>query len=152
LAVFPGWLQPILVVSLMTALEFSMYMLVEPWFYGQGAGVSEVALLIALAFWTWLWGPVGLVLATPLTICLAVLGKYIPELKPVALLIGEAPPPRPVPVFYQRLVGKDEHGARRTADEYLERHSREELFDNVLIPALAWAKRDHEADILTDND
>jgi len=152
LAVFPGWLQPIFVVSWMIVLELTMYMAVEPWFYGQGAGISEVALLIALAFWTWLWGPIGLVLGTPLTICLAVLGKYIPGLRPMAVLIGESPPPRPVPVFYQRLVGRDEPEAARTAREYLDAHSREQLFDDVLVPALVWAKRDHEADVLTDED
>jgi AI-2E family transporter len=152
LAVFPGWLQPIFVVSWMIVLELTMYMAVEPWFYGQGAGISEVALLIALAFWTWLWGPIGLVLGTPLTICLAVLGKYIPALRPMAVLIGESPPPRPVPVFYQRLVGRDEPEAARTAREYLDAHSREQLFDDVLVPALVWAKRDHEADVLTDED
>ncbi len=152
LAVFPGWLQPVLVVSWMALLELTMYLAVEPWFYGRGGGISEVALLIALAFWTWLWGPIGLVLATPLTICLAVLGKYIPGLMPLAILIGESPPPRLVPVFYQRLVGKDEHEAGRTAEEYRKTHSREELFDDVLIPALSWAKRDHEAEVLTDED
>src|SRR5262245_58348565 len=152
LAVFPGWIQSIFVVGWMIVLELTMYMALEPWFYGQGAGISEVALLIALAFWTWLWGPIGLILGTPLTICVAVLGKYIPGLRPLALLIGESPPPRPVPVFYQRLVGRDEPEAGRTAREYLDAHSREKLFDDVLIPALAWAKRDHEADVLTDED
>src|SRR5262249_12722789 len=86
------------------------------------------------------------------TICVAVLGKYIPGLRPLALLVGESPPPRPVPVFYQRLVGRDEPEAGRTARQYLDAHSREQLFDDVLIPALGWAKRDHEADVLTDED
>src|SRR5215467_914842 len=127
LAVFPGWIQSIFVVGWMIVLELTMYMALEPWFYGQGAGISEVALLIALAFWTWLWGPIGLILGTPLTICVAVLGKYIPGLRPLALLIGESPPPRPVPVFYQRLVGRDEPEAGRTAREFLAAHSREQL-------------------------
>jgi hypothetical protein len=68
------------------------------------------------------------------------------------VLIGESPPPRPVPVFYQRLVGRDEPEAARTAREYLDAHSREQLFDDVFGPALVWVKRDHEADVLTDED
>jgi predicted PurR-regulated permease PerM len=73
LAVFPGWWQPVLVIGLIAALELTNFMVLEPWLYGQSAGVSEVALLVAVAFWTWLWGPVGLLLATPLTVCLSVL-------------------------------------------------------------------------------
>ena len=76
LAVFPGWLQPALVVGLFLVLEPITGSVLEPWLYGQSAGVSQVALLIALIFWTWLWGPVGLLMATPLTVCLIVLGKH----------------------------------------------------------------------------
>src|SRR5262249_43805083 len=85
-------------------------------------------------------------------ICMAVLGKYIPGMRPLALMVGESPPPRPVPVFYQRLVGRDEPEAARTAREYLGAHSREELFGDGFVPALGWAKRDHAADVLTDDD
>jgi predicted PurR-regulated permease PerM len=78
LAVFEGWVWPILVVGIFVALELTCNMVLEPLLYAESAGVSEVGLLVAVAFWTWLWGPVGLVLATPLTVCVVVLGKYVP--------------------------------------------------------------------------
>ena len=77
LAVFDGWVQPFLVIGLILLLELASNLVMEPWLYGQSAGVSEVALLVAIAFWTWLWGPIGLLLATPLTVCLSVLSRYI---------------------------------------------------------------------------
>jgi predicted PurR-regulated permease PerM len=91
LAVFPGWVQPFLVIGLILLLELSIYMVLEPLLYGQSAGVSAVALLVAAAFWTWLWGPVGLLLATPLTVCLGVLSKYVPQLEFVGMLMGDEP-------------------------------------------------------------
>jgi hypothetical protein len=124
LAVFPGWLQPVLVVGLISALELAMYLGVEPWLYGQGAGISEVALLIAIAFWTWLWGPVGLLLATPVTVCLAVLSKYAPALWPVAVLIDGEPDARPSDISRQGLLSTEDHEARRSAGECPEQRSR----------------------------
>jgi predicted PurR-regulated permease PerM len=79
LAAFPGWGPPLLVIGLILLLELASNMIMEPLLYGQSAGVSEVALLVAVAFWTWLWGAVGLILATPMTVCIGVLGKYIPQ-------------------------------------------------------------------------
>jgi len=89
LAVFPGWLQPALVVGLLLMLELITGSVMEPWLYGQSAGVSQVALLISLTFWTWLWGPVGLLMATPLTVCLIVLGKHLPALGFIVVLMGD---------------------------------------------------------------
>src|SRR5262249_60608553 len=117
---------------------------------GQGPGFAGVVWLGAVRFGPGLWGPVGSVLATPLPTCLAVLGKYIPGLEPLAILIGEAPPTRPVPMnYYQRLVAKDEDAASRIARAYLEAHSREERLDDFLLPALAWANRDHRGSVRT---
>src|SRR4030095_13385636 len=79
LAVFTGWVKPLLVGGLFGLLELVTNMVLEPLLYGRSAGVSQVALLMAIAFWTWLWGPVGLLLATPLTVCLGVLGKCVPQ-------------------------------------------------------------------------
>ena len=87
LAVFEGWLWPILVVGIFVALELSCNMVLEPLLYSESAGVSGVGLLVAVAFWTWLWGPVGLVLATPLTVCVVVLGKYVPGMDFIGVLI-----------------------------------------------------------------
>ena len=106
LAVFPGWLQPALVVGLFLVLELVTSVVMEPWLYGQSAGVSQVALLIAVIFWTWLWGPVGLLLATPLTVCLIVLGKHLPALGFIVVLMGDRPVIEAKARYYQRLLAE----------------------------------------------
>ena len=91
LAVFDGWLWPIVVAGLFLALELLINMVLEPLLYGESAGISGVGLVVAIAFWTWLWGPVGLVLATPLTVCAVVLGKHVPEMDFIGVLISDQP-------------------------------------------------------------
>ncbi len=91
LAVFEGWLWPIVVAGLFLALELLINMVLEPLLYGESAGISGVGLVVAIAFWTWLWGPVGLVLATPLTVCVVVLGKHVPEMDFIGVLISDQP-------------------------------------------------------------
>jgi predicted PurR-regulated permease PerM len=152
LAVFPGWLQPLTVVGLIVLLELSINMVMEPLLYGQSAGVSAVALLVAIAFWTWLWGPVGLLLATPLTVCLGVLGKYVPQLKFIGLLMGDESPLETHTSYYQRLIAKDDDEAAELVDEYLQTHTLDEVYDDLLLPALISAKRDYAQDALTDED
>jgi predicted PurR-regulated permease PerM len=152
LAVFPGWVQPFLVIGLILILELASNMIMEPLLYGQSAGVSEVALLVAIAFWTWLWGAVGLVLATPLTVCIGVLGKYIPQLEFLGVLLGDEAVMAFPTNYYQRLVAQDEDEAAALVEEYLETHAVEELYDDVLIPALSAAKRDRELGTLTEED
>jgi predicted PurR-regulated permease PerM len=152
LAVFPGWLQPVLVIGLIVVLELASNMIMEPLLYGQSAGVSEVALLVAVAFWTWLWGAVGLILATPLTVCLGVLGKYIPQLGFIGVLLGDEPVVESPTNYYQRLIARDQDEAAALAEEYLETHALEALYDDVLIPALNAAKRDRELGTLTEED
>jgi predicted PurR-regulated permease PerM len=152
LAVFPGWVQPLMVVGLIGLLELSSNMVMEPLLYGQSAGVSAVALLVAIAFWTWLWGPVGLLLATPLTVCLGVLGKYVPQLQFVEVLMGDEPPLATHTSYYQRLIAKDDDEAAELVDEYLQTHTLDEVYDDLLLPALSSAKRDRAQDALTDED
>jgi predicted PurR-regulated permease PerM len=152
LAVFPGWVQPLMVVGLVGLLELSSNMVMEPLLYGQSAGVSAVALLVAIAFWTWLWGPVGLLLATPLTVCLGVLGKYVPQLKFVGVLMGDESPLETHTSYYQRLIAKDDDEAAELVDEYLQTHTPDEVYDDLLLPALTSAKRDRAQDALTDED
>ena len=152
LAVFPGWLQPLSVVGLIVLLELSSNMVMEPLLYGQSAGVSAVALLVAIAFWTWLWGPVGLLLATPMTVCLGVLGKYVPQLKFIGLLMGDESPLETHTSYYQRLIAKDDDEAAELMDEYLQTHTLDEVYDDLLLPALTSAKRDRAQDALTDED
>jgi predicted PurR-regulated permease PerM len=152
LAVFPGWVQPFLVIGLILLLELSSNMVMEPWLYGQSAGVSAVALLVAAAFWTWLWGPVGLLLATPLTVCLGVLSKYVPQLEFVGMLMGDEPALETHTSYYQRLIAKDDDEAAELVDEYLQTHTLDEVYDDLLLPALTSAKRDRAQDALTDED
>jgi len=152
LAVFPGWGQPIMVMGLILVLELASNMIMEPLLYGQSAGVSEVALLVAVAFWTWLWGPVGLFLATPMTVCLGVLGKYMPQMEFIGVLLGDEPVMESSASYYQRLVAHDQDEAAALVDEYLKTHALEAVYDEMLIPALTMAKRDRELGTLTEED
>jgi predicted PurR-regulated permease PerM len=152
LAVFPGWGQPLLVIGLILVLELAINLIMEPLLYGQSAGVSTVALLVAVAFWTWLWGPIGLFLATPLTVCLGVLGKYIPQLEFIGVLLGDEPALEAYTSYYQRLVARDEDEAGELVDEYLETHTLEEVYDDLLVSALTQAKQDRENDTLAERD
>jgi predicted PurR-regulated permease PerM len=151
LAVFQGWLWPIFVVGLFSFLELLNNMVLEPLLYSESAGVSGVGLLVAIAFWTWLWGPVGLVLATPLTVCVVVLAKYVPWLDFIGVLMSDQPAMESNISYYQRLVAMDQAEAAEIAEEHLKNHPRELIFDAVLIPALSYARRDRELGRLTED-
>jgi predicted PurR-regulated permease PerM len=152
LAVFPGWGQPLLVIGLILLLELASNMIMEPLLYGQSVGVSEVALLVAVAFWTWLWGAVGLILATPMTVCIGVLGKYVPQIEFIGVLLGDEPAMKVPTNYYQRLVAHDQDEAAALVEAYLETHPLETLYDDVLLPTLTAAKRDRELGTLTEED
>jgi predicted PurR-regulated permease PerM len=143
LAVFPGWLHALLVLGLIALFELINNMVMEPMLYGQSAGVSEVALLVAVAFWTWVWGPIGLALATPLTVCLAVLAKYVPGLSFLALLLGDEAVMEPPLEFYQRLLAMDETEATEIATTYRKKHELIDVYDELFLPALVSARRDY---------
>ena len=151
LAVFQGWLWPIFVVGLFSVLELLNNMILEPLLYGESAGVSGVGLLIAIAFWTWLWGPVGLALATPLTVCVVVLAKYVPWMDFIGVLMSDQPAMESNISYYQRLLAMDQAEAAEIAEEHLKNHPREQIFDAVLIPALSYARRDREFGRLTED-
>src|SRR5919109_2954465 len=152
LAVFPGWWQPVLVVGLILVVELVTNSAMEPRLYGQTAGVSEVALMVAIAFWTWLWGAVGLLLATPITVCLAVLGKYVPQLEFIGILMGDEAALETHAHYYQRLLAKDHDEAAEIVEEYAKAHTLEEVYDDILVPALTAAKRDREQAALEPED
>jgi predicted PurR-regulated permease PerM len=152
LAVFPGWLQPALVVGLFLVLELITGSVMEPWLYGQSAGVSQVALLIALTFWAWLWGPVGLLMATPLTVCLIVLGKHLPALGFIVVLMGDRPVIEAKARYYQRLLARDQDEAADIVEAYVNTDGRESVYDTVLLPALYYAKQDRDRDLLSEGD
>ena len=117
LAAFDGWVQPILVISLVLVIELVSNGIMEPLLYGQSAGVSQVALMVAIAFWTWLWGAVGLLLATPLTVCLSVLGRYVPQLEFLRILLADEPVLEAHAAYYQRLLAKDQDEAAAIVDD-----------------------------------
>jgi predicted PurR-regulated permease PerM len=152
LAEFEGWLQPVLVVGLILVIELVSNNVMEPRLYGQSMGVSEVALLVSAAFWGFLWGPIGMVLSSPLTVCLVVLGKYVPQLKFLEVLLGDEPPLEPRVNYYQRLLARDQDEATQLALAQVRIGPPEQLYDALLVPALNYAKRDRQRDDLTDAD
>lgn len=152
LAVFDGWLRPVLVMGLFVTLELFTSFVMETYLYSRSAGVSQVALLMAIAFWTWVWGPVGLALATPLTVCLVVLAKHVPDLQLVTVLLSDEPVMGPDQSYYQRLVAHDESNATQLVHEYAATHPEADVFDEILVPALNLAARDHDCERITDVD
>jgi hypothetical protein len=114
----------------------------EPWLYGSSTGMSAVAILVAAVFWTWLWGPIGLLLATPLTVCLVVIGKYVPQLQFLDVLLGDEPALEPHARVYQRLLAMDQEEATELVEEYLDERPIEQVYDEILMPALALAEQD----------
>jgi predicted PurR-regulated permease PerM len=142
LGVFTDWWWPFIVIGLFLVLKSVINMLLEPLLYGRSVGVSQVALLVMIAFWTWLWGPIGLILATPLTVCLVVFAKHVPQLEFIGVLLSDEPVMETKIGYYQRLLAMDQDEAVEILEDYLTTHSREQLYDEVLIPALSYAKAD----------
>jgi predicted PurR-regulated permease PerM len=143
-AVAPDWTQPLLVLALFLVLELITVNIAEPLLIGHGTGVSPIALLVAAAFWTWVWGPVGLVLSTPLTVCLVTLGQHVPRLRFFALLLGDKPALEPHVSYYQRLVAQDQEEAKQVAVDHVQSRGLENVYDEVLLPAVALARRDRK--------
>jgi predicted PurR-regulated permease PerM len=141
-AVFQGWTRPLLVLALFIGNELIANNLLEPWLYGASTGISTMGILVSAVFWTWLWGPVGLVMATPLTVCLAVMGRYVPHLSFLHTLLSDEEVLSPDARFYQRLLALDPEEAMDIAEEYLHDHDLESLYDKVLLPALSLAEQD----------
>jgi predicted PurR-regulated permease PerM len=142
LAVFDGWLRPLLVFLLVAGLELITANFVEPWLYGTRVGISSLALLVTAVFWTVLWGPAGLILSTPLTVCVVVLGRYFPQLSFFHTLLGDESVLAPEAQIYQRLLAMDQVEAQAVADEFLKGRPLVELYDLVLVPTLSMAEQD----------
>lgn len=122
--------------------EMILFNFIEPWVYGSSTGMSEVAVLLAAVFWAWLWGPIGLLLSTPLTTILVVIGKHVPQLQFLDTLLGDSPVLDPCMRYYQRLLAMDENESGSLVEEYLEKMPLENVYDSVVIPALALAEED----------
>ena len=144
LATTETWATPIEVLGLFATIELVTSNVLEPWLYGAHTGLSPVAIMVAPIFWTWLWGGVGLLLATPLTVCVAVLGKYIPSLSFLDALLGDEPTLSVNDRFYQRLLAMDQREAGIVADEYRKDHTAAETYSNLFVPALAAAEREEQ--------
>src|SRR5437660_4172895 len=151
IAVSPGWGVFFSTVLLFIAVETVTANLIEPWIYARTTGRSSVAVVAAATFWAWLWGPVGLLLATPLTVCLVVLGRYLPPLRFLDILLGNRPVLSPQESFYQRLLARDPEEATEQAEEFAKEKSIEAFFDEVAIPALALAQADSDRGVLAGN-
>lgn len=148
-AVLPDWMSLLWVAVLFVGLELFTNMVLETVLYAGVAGVTQVSLIIAIAFWTWIWGPVGLLLATPLTLCLVVLGKHVRGLRLIATLISDEPVLSPQARFYQRLLAREPENAREIIEEQLREQPPQAVFDEVVRPSFDYAERDREAGRIT---
>ena len=142
LAVFPGWEKPLMTLGLFLLIELISNNVVEPLVYGSETGISTLGILVSAVFWTWLWGPVGLLMATPLTVCLVVIGRYVPQLRFLDVLLGDQPPLPLEAQIYHRLLALDAEEVDTLLESGLKDRTVAELYDGVLIPALSLAERD----------
>jgi predicted PurR-regulated permease PerM len=148
IAVAPDWMLFVWTALLFLGIELVVSNLVEPLVYGGTTGLSSVALIAAATFWTWLWGPIGLLLSTPMTVCLVVLGRHVPHLQFLNVMLGNEPALTPEERFYQRILANDPEEATEQAEEFAKDRSLAEFFDEVAIPALARAQADSDRGVL----
>jgi predicted PurR-regulated permease PerM len=148
-AISDNWLTSLLTIALFIVLEATASNFVEPWLYGASTGVSPIALIISAVFWTWLWGPLGLVLSTPLTVCLAVIGRHVPQLEFLSILLSEDEPLAPHEEFYHRLLSLATESAEEFAETFASTQSLTALYDKILLPAIAAVEVDAHNGSLT---
>jgi predicted PurR-regulated permease PerM len=147
-AVDPGWTMLAWTAALFLIAEPLAGHVVEPLVYGRSTGLSPVAIIVAATFWTWLWGPVGLVLATPLTVCLVVLGRHVDRLEFLDVLLGDRPPLSAPEIFYQRVLAGDPAEAADKAEEVLKERSLSAYYDEVALEGLRLAAADVSRGVL----
>ncbi len=148
LAVSPHWTMPILTVVLFGGTELLLNNILEPWLYGAHTGVSSMALIMAAVFWTWLWGPLGLVLATPLTVCLVVMGRHVPRLSFLSVVLSDEEALTPAEDCYHRLLTPGDRDELELVESYLKANSLTALYDSVFIPVLTAAEADARSESL----
>ena len=129
-------------LGLFLIIEMVVVYAVEPWLYGTHTGVSSLAILVSAAFWTTLWGPIGLVLSTPLTVCLLVLGRHAPQLEFLYVILGDEPVLAPEAELYQRLLALDQQEAQAAVDKAADGQSPRDVYDAILLPALRLSEED----------
>jgi predicted PurR-regulated permease PerM len=142
LAALEGWAGPAIVLAMFAVLELFTNLVLETVLYAGAVGVSQVVLLVSVAFWTWLWGPLGLLMASPLTVCVVVLGKHVPGLAFVGLLMDDTAALAAEYGFYQRLVARDQSEAAELIDRFIKIGPPVSVYDALLLPALSYAERD----------
>ncbi len=151
-AVFPGWSETLATLGLYLTLDLLFAYFAEPIVFGHRTGVSSFALLISALFWIWVWGPIGLLLATPLTVCIAVLGRHVRSLRFLAVIFADEPALQPHVRYYQRLLARDEDEAHEVVNRAIVASSPTGALDNVLVPALALAVQHRAQSEITDDD
>ena len=149
-AVDPGWTMVFWTAALFLTVEPIAGHAIEPLLYGHSTGLSPVAVITSATFWTWLWGPIGLILATPLTICLVVLGRHVDRLKFLDVMFGDRPPLSPPELVYQRMLAGDPMEAAEQAQEYLKDKPLIAYYENVLVEGLKLAQADAQSGLLTE--
>ena len=148
-AIDPGWGTAVSVALLFVAVEPLTAYVVEPLLYGHSTGLSPASVIVAAIFWTWLWGPIGLILSTPLTLCLVVMGRHVRSLEFFDVLLGDRPPLSPVDTFYQRILADNPDDALARAESLLGDRSLLDYYDSVVLPALKLAAADEANGKLT---
>lgn len=146
----PGWTMLLWTIGLYVVAELVTNNVLEVWAYGSSTGISVLALITAAVFWSWLWGLAGLFLSTPLTVCLLVLGQYVPGLKFLSVLLGSEPPLDPAAQFYQRMLSMDQEEMFATADATIAQRSLAGFYDDVFVPALLMAEVDRHNGVLAE--
>jgi predicted PurR-regulated permease PerM len=147
-AVSQGWGMTIETACLFFGVEFIVGQAVEPYLYGRNTGLSPFAVIIAAIFWSWIWGPIGLIISTPLTLCLVVIGRHVPRLEFLDVLLGDQPALSPVESFYQRMLAGDPDEAQAQAEQWLRERALSSYYDEVAIKALLLATQDAERGVL----
>jgi predicted PurR-regulated permease PerM len=149
-AVSPDWGLVLWTAVLFIFVEFVTSNVIEPYFYGQRTGVSPLAVIVSAMFWTWLWGPLGLIIATPLTVCLVVIGYHVPSLRLFSIMLGDKPVLEESAQLYDRLLAGHAFAFTETATLTTSERYLSEYYDRTAIPALALAHADHEAGLLSE--
>ncbi|HYG76007.1 MAG TPA: AI-2E family transporter [Planctomycetota bacterium] len=137
-----GWSQPLYTIGLFLVLELISNNVMEPWLYGASTGITSVAVLLAAGFWTWLWGLPGLLLSTPLTVLLVVMGKHLPQMSIFSILLGDEEPLQPKTAFYQRLLAGDMEEAAELLKTNLEKKPLNVVYDEIVLPVLRMIELD----------
>ncbi len=148
IAVYTAWTPTLLIMAVFFCMEVVTANFIEPHVYGKQTGLSPLAILVAAVFWTLIWGPIGLILSVPLTVCLVVVGSHVPSLKFLTVLLGDQPVMRPEAHYYQRLLASDAQESSQVLESYVKEHSIPAVYDCVIVPALGLFEQDRHRNAL----